>query len=66
MKIAACCEQRLVFATWIIPKEIEGDYDVHAEFPVKQLPGDSSLLECYAVSLGKYFQAFRRILAPTL
>jgi len=66
MQIAACCEERLVFATWISPKEIEGDYDLYSEFPVKQLPGDSSLLECYAVSLCKEFQAFRRILAPTL
>jgi len=53
MQIAARCEERLVFATWISPKEIEGDYDVHVEFPVKQLPGYSSLLECYAVSFGK-------------
>jgi hypothetical protein len=53
MQIAACCEERLVFTTWISPNEIEGDCDVHVEFPVKQLPGDSCLLECYAVSLGK-------------
>jgi hypothetical protein len=66
MQIAACCEERLVFATWISPRKIDGDYDLHVEFPVKQLPEDSSLLECYAVSLGKEFQAFRRILAPTL
>jgi len=66
MQIAACCEERLVFATGISPKEIEGDYDLHVEFPVKQLPGGSSLLECYAVSLGKEFQAFRRILGPTV
>jgi len=53
MQIAACCEERLVFATWISPKETEGDYDIHLEFPVKHLPGGSSLLECYAVSLGR-------------